>query len=363
MSSPFFKFLAGQGNGLMMKSYAHASGLYVNGNMKRAPKLGFLYFVSFRLNNAALDENFFNSNGSYDVGLLVKKADLPKFKATVETINQYNRKTNIQTKLTYDPITIEFHDDNSEITNNLWVQYYKYYFKDSNYHQDGSIGNAFSDTKFDLNDYRYGLDNFSVAPFFKAIDIFVLHQGRFTQVTFTNPIISSWEHDSVDQTVGNKTMTNRMTISYDSVGYNYGKITESEQAGQYKANYYDNLPGPNAIVGTNKLVAPEEVFGSSWTPTTPKPYYPSPPPAGSSLSELGKNAAQQGSQYTPPLRAATSGALNGPTPRPIGAGTFGLGQRRPGGFGISGINVWYGHGGLHGRAVINAGPIRLVLKK
>ena len=52
MSNPFTNFLGGVGAGIFgnsaqMKDYNHASRLYVADTYARAPKLGFLYFVSF----------------------------------------------------------------------------------------------------------------------------------------------------------------------------------------------------------------------------------------------------------------------------------------------------------------------------
>ena len=113
MSNSFNNFLTNNGNGVAFKSYSHATKLYVDDNFARAPKFGFLYFVSFNINAPALSGSYWPANGQQDVGLLVKKVDQPKFKIATETINQYNRKTNIQTKITYEPVSIEFHDDNS----------------------------------------------------------------------------------------------------------------------------------------------------------------------------------------------------------------------------------------------------------
>ena len=114
-----------------MKDYEHASKLYVDSYYARAPKLGFLYFVEMDINRAAVSDESWATNDWFDVGLLAKKADLPKFTIANETVNQYNRKTVVQTKLTYTPISIELHDDNSDITQKLWVNYYKSYYKDS----------------------------------------------------------------------------------------------------------------------------------------------------------------------------------------------------------------------------------------
>ena len=57
---------------------------------------------------------------------------MPKFKITTDTVNQYNRKAVVQTKLTYEPITITFHDDMANATTDLWKNYYQYYYADPN---------------------------------------------------------------------------------------------------------------------------------------------------------------------------------------------------------------------------------------
>jgi hypothetical protein len=352
MSSAFTNFLSNNGNGVNFKSYAHATGLYVDGNFARAPKLGFLYFIAFNITpGVVIDQQWLNSDGIYDAGMLVKKIDMPKFKITTETINQYNRKANIQTKLNYDPVSIEFHDDNSEITNGLWKNYYKYYYTDSNYGDTTGGINAFNDNKYDLDGKSYGLNNFQDKPFFDSIDIYVLHQGRFTQMRLINPMISSWEHDTVDQSIGNKVLQNKMSVVYENVFYYQGNIVEGTAPGRFASKYYDKEPSP-LQVGSNPepLNAPEQVFGPKWTPAPkPIPSYPSPTTPFSN-SQLNKAAVQRG-----PAPAM---------PRPIGSASVGLTSgQRPGGFRIAGINLWYGHGGLHGRSVIQAGPIRLVLKK
>jgi len=371
MSDSFYKFLSNSGKGISFKSYAHATGLYLTSSMARMPKLGFLYFVSFDINTLAVkDPNWLNSQGNIDIGLLAKTVDLPKFKITTETINQYNRKTNVQTKINYDPVSIVFHDDNSEITNGLWKNYYNYYFADGRFRNEGLIEKDFSDTKYSGTDNSYGLDNKQKDPFFRSISIFVLHQGRFTQITLANPIITGWDHDQLDQSNGTKILQNKMSVQFDQVTYYQGVIEEEGTSSVFKAKYYDNLAGPNKIGGTNNIQRPEEIFGPKWAPASnPRPNYPSPRPAGQSLGQLAKSAEQAKSQYSSPgvIGEGTFGLGRPPPvyarPRPLGSGTFGLGQRRPGGFGIGGISIWYGKGGLHGKAVINAGPVRLVLKK
>ena len=47
-------------------------------------------------------------------------------------MNQYNRKRIVQTKIKYDPVEINFHDDNRNLITSLWYDYYTYYYNDAN---------------------------------------------------------------------------------------------------------------------------------------------------------------------------------------------------------------------------------------
>jgi hypothetical protein len=363
MSDPFYKFLSSGGG---YKSYAHATGLYLTERLARAPKFGFIYYVSFTINPSTVKDKQWTERYYKDIGMLVKKVDLPKFKITTETLNQYNRKTNIQTKISYEPITFEFHDDNSEITNGLWKNYYKYYYADSGYTSQGNFGGEFSDNKYSIDTAEYGLNNHENVPFFDKIDIFVLHQGKFTQISIANPLITSWDHDVLNQGEATKTMQNKMSVAYDNVAYYQGEIVSDDTANAYKALYYDNIPGSIGQGNQNNAPTIGTVFGPKPAPAPePVPSYPSPTATGASLSQLAKIAAKAAPSYPAPMQSMSSVPRSNPyypVPRPIGAGTFGLSSYRPPSL-LGGISLWFGKGGLHGTGVINAGPIRLVLKK
>lgn len=335
MSKAFNKFLKGDPG---FKGYSHASNFYdLGGGVPKLPKLGFTYFVAFNLAPEVNEQ--LPAHSRQDLGFLAKKVDLPKFKITTQTVNQYNRKTNVQTKLSYENMSIEFHDDTSEITNSLWRLYYDHYFADGR--QGKEFGQSFTgDTKYNSTNYEYGYSKkVSTSPFFSSIDIYVLNGGKFSQYSISNPMISSWDHDTVDQSGGTKILQNKMQLMYDSVVYSSGYIkgSDDDKVGEtLEAVWYDktvNLPDGY-----------EDPSRQYIEPITPKYETPSPPGlTGSQLDKL-----------------ATRVPVYGP-PRPIGAGTFGLSSIRPPK--PFSIDVWYGYGGLHGRAVINAGPVRLVLKK
>jgi hypothetical protein len=262
MSNAFTNFLSGVGSGIFgdsaqLRDYQHADRLYVRDTYARAPKVGFLYFVCFNINKAAVkDTSWNNSNRNIDnVGLLVKRIDLPRFTIATETVNQYNRKTVVQTKLTYSNISLDFHDDNSDITTNLWKNYYKYYYADGTYGANKNKPTEFGDTKYGINDYRYGLRSSQTNPFFESIDIYVMHQQKFTKMTLVNPIVTAWDHDSLSQDEGNKILSNKMSLAYEDVIYERGTIKKSDEAGKFSAIFYDQTPSPLSIggLGTNTL--------------------------------------------------------------------------------------------------------------
>ena len=369
MSNSFNNFLSNQSNAspsyTNFKSYSHATGLYVDGNFARAPKLGFLYYVSFNINPGVVRS--WPANGQQDVGLLVKKVDQPKFKVATETVNQYNRKTNIQTKITYEPISIEFHDDNSDITNNLWTNYFKYYYRDSNWTNSKSPNPAFTDNKYNTSDYQYGLySNRMGSSFFESIDIFVLHQHKFSQIRIVNPLITSWDHDSLDQTNGTKILQNKMSVAYEAVYYYTGNIVPGDTPNGFAARYYDNVQSPLQAGRPNldgSQIGISDIYGNAQAAETVSNI---PPNSGPSISQLDKAQAQQIPRYGAPTPMTANGSPMIPvygSPNPIGAGTVGLGYQPPSGFRIFGLNLWYGHGGIHGKVNVAAGPVNLVLKK
>jgi hypothetical protein len=277
MSNAFTNFLGGIASGVLgrggdLRDYQHANRLYVQNNYDRSPKVGFIYFVNFNINRdiiSKLDPSYI-ARGLNDIGFLAKRVDLPKFKINTETLNQYNRKTVVQTKITYSDINIDFHDDNNDATTNLWKNYYNYYYFDGKYGQiraaDGRIL-EFTDTKYGITDYAYGLDNFQDKSFFDSIDIYVLHKKRFTQITLINPKISDWAHDSLDQGESGKILANKMTVAYEAVVYRQGKIKKSDSSGRFSAVYYDNNPSPIRTGGglLGAIAGASDIFGEDGT--------------------------------------------------------------------------------------------------
>lgn len=239
----------------ILRDWQHAARFYLDNDMARSPKFGFIYYVQFNLNEAAIiDRQWFEQYKSTEIGLFCKKVDLPKFTVATETLNQYNRKTIVQSRLTYNPVSMELHDDASNITHSLWLNYFKHYYADSNYGDlnEGRAGNpaSFTDTKYGEIDYTYGRYSRGVnEEFIRSIDIYVLHQKEYTKYTLVNPKITDWKHDTVNQSDGAKLLSNSLTIAYETVTYKEGVIVNKQEPEGWTPVYYDNTPSPSGIAG------------------------------------------------------------------------------------------------------------------
>jgi hypothetical protein len=196
-----------------------------------------------------------------EIGMLVKSADLPKFRANIETKNKYNRKKNVHTSIAYDEINIAFHDDNYGVTTALLEAYYRYYFADASYgrlpgayNKAGAGDNTYKGTGF--NQYKYGLDNNITVPFFQSIEISQLARKSYTTYTIVNPIITSWSHDGVDSADGNTTMQNSIGIAYEAVHYSRGLVksgSDGSPTGLGGPTHYDRQPSPISLLGGGRL--------------------------------------------------------------------------------------------------------------
>ena len=246
-----------------MADWSHASRLYVDGNLKLAPKSKFLYHTYFQLDKVATSVLPELENHKLEIGMLVKNAELPKYTSVVETRNKYNRKKNVQTGIQYEPITITFHDDNYGVTTALLEAYYRYYFADGGY---GRLPGAFNkagtgDNTYKgsgRNQFKYGLDNNITVPFFKNIQISQLAKRTYTTYTLVNPIITNWQHDQVDNSDASTPMQNTITVAYEAVHYSRGPSDNNnpDQPGPVgfgSTEHYDKQPSPISLLGGGTL--------------------------------------------------------------------------------------------------------------
>jgi hypothetical protein len=245
-------FLTSFSNGLPgMKDYRHAARLFLDDNYKLLPKQKFLFHVVFDIDNS-IPLRSFTANEKLELNMLVKTADLPKFNMNVEEKQQYNKKTYIGTKISYEPVTISFHDDHADTVNAFWKAYYEYNIADSLTVNPNVVGYNTKDNMYDAdpNVTQYGMDNVQQRknPFLKSIQIFTLHKQRFTSFTLVNPVIGSWSHDNLDQADGQGIMQNTMQIFYETVLYGAGVVNKNDIPG-FATIHYDLEPSPLSVLG------------------------------------------------------------------------------------------------------------------
>jgi len=262
MPNIFDGFLKQVARGDNIKDYQHAARLFVDNNYERSPKYTWLFHVYFDLNpeftTLAKDQRI-------AAGMLVKSAELPRFRVDTKTFNNYNRPSIIQSKIRYEDVNITFHDDSSNIIRKLWFDYYNFYYRDAdNNYGDatGSLNQIYLAPNKQVLGRRALFNKFGYSPktegfnnqFIQAIRIYSLHQKRFSEYTLINPMINAFKHGS-HQNGQDGTLENVMTISYESVLYASGF---TKVARGFADLFYDKSPSPltPAGGGTNSILGP-----------------------------------------------------------------------------------------------------------
>jgi hypothetical protein len=282
-------FPPGQG----LRDYTHASKTFRTAGYDLAPRNKFLYYVYFNLNTSIpAVANLVSGGKSSVIGLMAKSAQLPGYQIDVATMNQYNRKRLVQTKINYNPAQIVLHDDHSDLMRNMWYQYFQYYYSDPTYkygntpNQAGALGqinNLFTGFSYTSNDtyaasrpvQHWGLSGqgysnpslqslsssllnnaaSTVQPFFNDITIYGMSQKTYAQYTMINPLITEWQHDTYDYSQGNGVMQHTMSIRYEAVKYYSGAIggeqPTSQMPGFADPAHYDTQISPIAVPGSN----------------------------------------------------------------------------------------------------------------
>lgn len=263
MPSIFDNFLTQFATGDTIKDYQHASRLFISNNYERSPKYSWLFHVYFDLNP---ELTTVNQRNQIEAGMLVKSADLPKFRIESKTYNNYNRPSIAQSKVRYEDINITFHDDSANIVRKLWFDYYNYYYRDmdNNYGDaTGSLNPIYLRNYKQTLGQRKLLNNFGYTPrkdsaistqYIQAIRIYSLHQKRFSEYTLINPVITGFRHGT-HQNGQDDTMENVMTISYETVLYAGGS---AKVARGFADLHYDKSPSPLSVAGggTNTILGP-----------------------------------------------------------------------------------------------------------
>lgn len=230
-----------------IRDYQHAARLFSDDQFRLAPKHKFLFHVAFGINTSALRNTELLQRYGQEVNMLVKSVDLPQYTVSVDVLNQYNRKKIVQYRHAPQEISIKLHDDNMGLINQLWQNYYAYYYADSiSAKTNGAYNrNAMRSSDFILS--QYGLDNGSTAPFFNYIKIYQMARHEYVMYQLWNPIITNWNHNKLAYSDANVHDFD-MKIAYEAVSYDAGNVSTNTVEG-FGQTHYDTKPSP--LVGVN----------------------------------------------------------------------------------------------------------------
>lgn len=254
---------------VVLRDPQHAARLFTDDQFRLAPKHKFAFHVSFSINPAALQNIDLVQRHKNEINMLVKSCDLPNFTIQTETLNQYNRKKNVQTTHKYNNINVTFHDDNMGLINQLWQNYYTYYYADPSSAADTTSAYARTATKnFNYINNTYGLDNGSTVPFFNYITIYQMARHEYVSYTLYNPIIVGWNHNKVDYSQ-NAIHDNLMQLQYEAVSYGQGMVSENGvntgEVEGFGADHYDQTPSPLQSSGSSERINPSFINSSNVT--------------------------------------------------------------------------------------------------
>ena len=249
---------------------------------RNQPRFPFEYYININLNRVgsakSFIENFFNAPDWAQVLPLVKSIEMPSMKIDTTPLNQYNRKRLSQSKISFEPIKMVFHDVADGKTLKFWEMYYRYYFADGTEpgnnsavqsqqnnktmsveellhnitptmnpniaNLPASVKNLFqsnsptgknspTDTIGDksatqnivsdvLHNHHFGFNLPQVANvrnLIQTIEIYQVHGGRFNRVTLVNPRISAFTHDVLNYAIGDRTLEITFSIEYEYAYY------------------------------------------------------------------------------------------------------------------------------------------------
>lgn len=236
-----------------VRDYQHASRTFVDDNYALQPRYKYLFHVVFAFAPGVTQSSGFllNNLERGSLHLMVKSVDLPQFSIDVQDKNQYNRRRYTQHKVDYQPVTITFHDDQSDIIRKLWYSYFRFYYQDSEYpSRNGSLSKEY--TIDDLYTDRagtsvpWGLDrgplNANGKKFFSDIRIYSMFQKKYVEHVLVNPIITEFRHDRHDY-AANEIMEHNMTIKYETVKYGEGFVNDDNPQ-NFALHHYDKTPSP-----------------------------------------------------------------------------------------------------------------------
>lgn len=200
-----------KGAPIYLKDNAWASKFF---NSLHEPKTKF-NFICGIFPRREINPSLYTQANHQDFWHLVKTAEPPKPNIDTEIVDQYNKRRIIQKKITWEPVTITFHDDSSSLIYAIIMDYLAYYYKE--FHntelQDwrlDTVSNLINDTDWG---YRTNFEKY----YFHNISIIWMSGGRGTRIRMVNPIITNIQFDTLDYADGSTPLEISITFEYEGV--------------------------------------------------------------------------------------------------------------------------------------------------
>ena len=232
-----------------LRDYRHAARIFTDDNFRLSPKYGFLFYVEFDFNPLITE---ISNQAAQELGMIVKSVSLPKFTIDTKIHNAYNRKNIVQNKINYDPVTISFHDDQSDNVRQFWYDYYSYFYRDPDY-ADSTYSAPHKYQSRPSFDWGYtprpaigyaSSSDTQPYQYIQAIRIYSLYQQQFSEYELINPIITSFKHG--DHSNGeNNFLEHQMSVQFETVKYQTGHVTQNTVGG-FIDLHYDRTLSPRA---------------------------------------------------------------------------------------------------------------------
>lgn len=214
------------------------------------PRFKFTYLVEFKLNpriqeNPITNIQEFVTNGKIYTQL--KRIDHPKPEIKYETLRSYNKWIKVPTVMEFLAASMTFDDDSTAVTQALWKEYMNFYSHlatvgenigagaTSNLSSSSASGEYQYTERLVGEDMRAGMNRRpslgmrlkanDMRHFFESIVIYDLgtEPDAVNVYWFHNPVITSWDHDNLDE----EDRTNKVEVTanfeYESYYWTFGQ--------------------------------------------------------------------------------------------------------------------------------------------
>jgi hypothetical protein len=241
-----------------IKDFKHAQRMFGDNNFELAPKHGALFHVNIEL-NPALD--YQTNEEKIELGMLAKNVTLPGFNYDTQQLVAYNRKVNIQTKVNYNPVTIEFHDDTANKVKRFHELYMQHYYRDMD-HENPTYDPVYSSYGNRTTDSWGYTQGGTEGEFVRRIHVYSMSQKTFTHYVIENPMIQSFQHGRHDY-AGETFMSSTMTVMPEQIRYIGEGYVTSDQVRGFGTIHYDTTPSPlQSLGGRDTIVGKGGLFNS-----------------------------------------------------------------------------------------------------